>query len=114
MTELKRHDFQIAVDDMAYTKERFLTEGRKCATVRFVGAFHGDNILTNEITVECHGIYPGDKALYVVSNGKQSSALHFDLTTCRFDAEHNLKSINGNVQLVFTAEYEDIPVAEAA
>lgn len=108
--ELQKRNFNVDPAEMYYLKGRFLTEG-KCEMVRFVGAFHGENILTNEIEVICRGNELGKVARFLVRCGGQETHLDMDLETCRFEAESNIKTKNGDVTLVFEASYKE--VAEA-
>ena len=102
--ELAKRNFSIDPSEMYYHRDRFLTEGR-CVMVRFVGAFHGDSILTNEIEVVSRGVELGRVARFLVRCGDQETHLDMDLTTCRYEADKNIKTKNGDVELVFEIEY---------
>lgn len=106
MTELSTRDFSIDPTEMTYHRDRYLEPEHQCETVRFVGAFHGDNVLTNEIQVECRGIYKGESAWYVLRYKDQISDVFFNLRTCQYNTETNLVLVNP-ITLVFKAEYKE-------
>uniref|UniRef100_A0AB39CC57 Uncharacterized protein n=1 Tax=Pseudomonas phage RVTF4 TaxID=3236931 RepID=A0AB39CC57_9VIRU len=110
--ELQKRNFNIDPSEMIYHKDRFLTEG-KCEMVRFVGAFHGEYILTNEIEVVCRGNELGKIARFVVRSGDQEVDLVMDLETCRYEAEGNIKTKLNDVVLVFEAQYKAEEVVPA-
>jgi hypothetical protein len=105
METFARHDFNVYPEEMTYHKDRFLQKEAGCAVVTFVGAFHGDTILTNEIEVISRGVEPGKIARFMVRCGDQVTHLDMDLVTCRYEAESNIKTKLGDVVLVFTAHY---------
>lgn len=107
MTELLTRDFAIDPTEMVYHRDRYLEVGQYCETVRFVGAFHGENILTTEIAVECHGIYKGESAWYTLRYKDQTADLFFNLKTCQYNTENNLV-LDQPITLVFKAEYRPL------
>lgn len=103
--EQQKRNFSVDPGEMIYHKDRFLAEG-KCSMVRFVGAFHGDNVLTNEVEVICRGNDLGKIARFVVRYGDEESHLTMDLETCRYEAECNIQTKLGDVVIVFEATYQ--------
>jgi hypothetical protein len=99
-----QHVFRVQPEEMTYHKDRFLTEGT-CVMVKFLGAFHGDHILTNEIEVISRGVELGKVARFLVRSGEQETDLIMDLQTCRYEATSNIKTKLGDVELLFAAEF---------
>ncbi|MNC20169.1 hypothetical protein D3C87_1331930 [compost metagenome] len=99
-----QHVFSVQPDEMTYHKDRFLKEGH-CVMVKFLGAYHDDHILTNEIEVISRGVELGKVARFVVRSGNQETDLVMDLETCRYEATSNIKTKLGDVTLLFAAEF---------
>lgn len=108
--ELAKRNFGIDPSEMTYHKDRFLTSGR-CERVNFVGAFHGDSVLTTEIEVVSRGVELGKVARFLIRCGDQETHLEMNLETCRYEAETNIKTKLGDVELVFEVQYEPEEVA---
>ncbi|MCY1454194.1 hypothetical protein D9M71_712430 [compost metagenome] len=105
MDNIVRQSFKVYPEEMTYHKDRFLQNEAGCEVVTFVGAFHGDTVLTNEIEVIARGVEVGKVARFLVRCGDQETHLDMDLTTCRYEAESNIKTKLGDVVLEFTAHY---------
>lgn len=100
------HFFRVLPDEMTYHKDRFfVAEGAKVTMVKFVGAYHGDQILTNEVEVIARGVELGKVARFLVRCGDQETDLVMDLETCRYEAERNIKTKLGDVELLFDADF---------
>ncbi|WDS62138.1 hypothetical protein [Pseudomonas phage D6] len=100
------HLFRVLPDEMTYHKDRFfVNEGAQVTMVKFVGAYHGENILTNEVDVIARGVELGKVARFLVRCGDQEADLVMDLVTCRYEADRNIKTKLGDVELLFDADF---------
>lgn len=100
------HLFRVLPDEMTYHRDRFfVTEGAQVTSVKFVGAYHGENILTTEVEVIPRSIEHGKVARFVVRCGDQETDLVMDLETCRYEANQNIKTKLGDVELLFDADF---------
>lgn len=102
--EIVKRTVKIDPNELTYHKDRFLKYG-KCEHVTYIGAFRGDNVLTNEIDVVTRGVEPGKIARFLVRYGEQETHLDMDLVTCRYEAEKNIKTKHDDIVLVFEIAY---------